>query len=230
MIKHKFFSYFFNFVILFSLFGVLSLGKLNQNDYFVKQNETENLINVNAQENIYTATIDEVGRTNIKFTVLSIPSSFVPIDVTGDALFAFSTDQHADEDNSFPDNVDLTLDQISDNGDDTYNLSFNAFDLDSSTTYELSSIFGWYADSNDPDIWIPFSDGDGNNEIQLQNEDGSAGISATTKMGAGYFYGIIAFIIVVFILLIAIIVVFLIRYNAYRKTKEKYDLLNKEIK
>lgn len=230
MIKNKFFSYFFSFAILFSLFGFLNLGKLNQNDYLNEKNQIVNLINVGADENIYTAKIDDVGRTNIKFTVLGIPEKFFPTDIIGDINFIFSTTQHESDDPNLLDYANITLDQIIDNENGTYNLVFDATSLDSSTTYEISSIFGWYADSNDPDIWIPFSDGDGNNEIQLLNEDGQSGISATTKMSSGYFWGIIAFSIVILILLITIVVIFFIRYNTYRKTKEKYDLLNKEIK
>lgn len=231
MIKNKFFSYFFSFAILFSLFGVFSLSKSSQNDNFVVQNKTENLINVNAVENIYSAKINSTGRTNIKFTIYGISDEWIPNDVTGEAIFAFSTDPSAsaDTNSDFPDNTNIKLDEIIDNGNNTYNIVLNAPSLDSSTTYEISSIFGWYADSNDPDIWIPFSDGDGNNEIQLQNEDGEIGISATTKMSAGYFWGIISVSIVILILLIVIVVLFFIRYSAYRKAKEKYDLLNKEL-
>lgn len=230
MIKNKFFSYFFSFAILFSLFGFLNSGKLNQNDYFTEKPKTENLINITADQNVYTAQINEIGRTNIKFTVLYIPDDFFPTDINGDVTFAFSTDQNAYPNPSFTDNANITLDQVIDNENDTYNLVFNASSLDSSTKYEIYSIFGWYEDSNNPGIWIPFSDGDGNNEIQLLNENGESGISATTKMSSGYFWGIIAFSIVILILLITIVVIFFIRYNTYRKTKEKYDLLNKEIK
>jgi heme/copper-type cytochrome/quinol oxidase subunit 2 len=48
-------------------------------------------------------------------------------------------------------------------------------------------------------------------------------------MSQGFFIGIIVVAAIILILLIAIIVIFIIRFREYSKTKEKYDLLNKEI-
>ncbi|BDV03518.1 MAG: hypothetical protein HPPSJP_2390 [Candidatus Hepatoplasma scabrum] len=217
-------------MIFFSLFGFVDTKKIKNDSFLKYQNQAEFLVSANAKENIYTANVNSVGRDSIKFTVYDIPSEFIPSDLTGEVIYAFSLDQNASDSADFPNNTNIKVDEvILDSNDQTYDFVFTVSDLDSSTTYEIYSIYGWYADSNNPNDWIPFSDGDGNNEIQLVNESGEAGISGTTKIGSGYFYGIIAISIVVFILLILIIVLFLVRFKDYRKTKEKYDLLNKEL-
>lgn len=224
MLKNKFLSFVFAFTILLGVFGV---SNRNQNDIlFVGEN-----VEIQATNNQFTASVDSVGRDSIKFTVFAVPEAFIDqsSNVTGETIYAFSTNQNADNVENFPENANINLYDTLDNGDQTYNLLFEATNLDSSTTYEITTIYGWYADSNTPDKWIPFSDGDGNNEIQLINEDGSIGISGTTKMSQGFFIGIITVAAIILILLIIIIVIFIIRFKEYSKTKEKYDLLNKEI-
>ena len=224
MLKNKFLSFVFAFTILLGIFGISNKNR----DDFLSMSKN---IDIQAVDNQFTASVDSVGRDSIKFTVFAVPEEFVlnSQDVTGETIYAFSMNQHADNDENFPENANINLYDISDNGDQTYDLLFEATNLDSSTTYEVTTIYGWYSDSNNPDIWIPFSDGDGNNEIQLINENGNIGISGTTKMSQGFFIGIIVVAAIILILLIAIIVIFIIRFREYSKTKEKYDLLNKEI-
>lgn len=224
MLKNKFLSFVFAFTILLGIFGISN--KNEDNVLSVSKN-----VDIQAVDNQFTASVNSVGRDSIKFTIFSIPEEFVinSQDVTGETIYVFSANQHADNEENFPDNANINLYNILDNGDQTYDLFFEATNLDSSTTYEITTIYGWYSDSNNPNVWIPFSDGDGNNEIQLINEDGTIGISGTTKMSQGFFIGIIVIGAIILILLIVIIVIFIIRFREYSKTKEKYDLLNKEI-
>src|ERR1051325_4818456 len=137
MLKNKFLSFVFAFTILLGIFGISNKNR----DDFLSMSKN---IDIQAVDNQFTASVDSVGRDSIKFTVFAVPEEFVlnSQDVTGETIYAFSMNQHADNDENFPENANINLYDISDNGDQTYDLLFEATNLDSSTTYEVTTIYG----------------------------------------------------------------------------------------